>query len=212
MPISNTLAIKIDRFYKKHNIFEGPIKKIIDSMIKHCSYKNGESLERHNFGENPIKLKKIPKDITSPNFEKELLKVLEYDENDKAIIELLWGDIQLGKRIQACIIMWISVFILKRPVIYIFRNLKIDQKQLDLDIRGANEYDFNIQYIRNSFNLFIGEEIEEDDWKSFKLPELKDINTDLVIDKLSNKDTLNPTDIFCCLMNHKQLEKSTFLL
>ena len=36
------------------------------------------------------------------------------EENEKSIIELLWGDIQLGKRIQACIIMWISVHILKR--------------------------------------------------------------------------------------------------
>ena len=26
-------------------------------MLKHCTYKNGESIERHNFGEDPIKLK-----------------------------------------------------------------------------------------------------------------------------------------------------------
>lgn len=198
---------KLQKFYDKHKIFERPIKKLIKNMFNHCKYKNEHSIERHNFGELPVKLKNIPNDIHSANFEKELMEALEYDDNDKSIIELLWGDIQLGKRIQACIIMWISVFILKRPVIYIFRNLKIDQKQLDLDIRGADEYDFNIKYIKHFFDKYMSEEIEEDDYKEFKLPELKDINNDSVIDKLSNKDTLNPKDIFCCLMNYKQLEK-----
>ena len=149
MPIvkERELAGKIERFYKKHNIFKTPLEKIIENMVKHCTYTNNESIERHNFGDKPIKLTKIPKNINSPNFEKELLDSLECDENEKSIIELLWGDIQLGKRIQACIIMWISVYILRRPVIYIFRNLKIDQKQLAEDIRGKNENDFNIQYI-----------------------------------------------------------------
>jgi hypothetical protein len=209
MPIvkERELAGKIERFYKKHNIFKTPLEKIIENMVKHCTYTNNESIERHNFGDKPIKLTKIPKNINSPNFEKELLDSLECDENEKSIIELLWGDIQLGKRIQACIIMWISVYILRRPVIYIFRNLKIDQKQLAEDIRGKNENDFNIQYIRKFFDTVMIEEIEEENWKDFNLPELKDINTESIIDKLSNKNTLNPRDIFCCLMNHKQLEK-----
>jgi hypothetical protein len=133
MPIvkERELAGKLERFYKKNaDIFDKPLKKIIKHMLEQCTYTNGESLERHNFGENPIQLTKIPKDINSHNFERELLQALECDENQKSIIELLWGDIQLGKRIQACIIMWISVHILKRPVLYIFRNLKIDQNQL----------------------------------------------------------------------------------
>ena len=48
-------------------------------------------------------------------------------------------------------------------------------------------------------------------WKEFKLPELKDLgkngeeNNNLK--KLSSKNSINPNDIFCCLMNYKQLEK-----
>lgn len=208
MPIEKTeIESKILRFYKKNDIFKKPIERIINVMKQKCTYINGESIERHIFGNESIKLKNIPKDINSIDFERELLKSLDHVDNDKSIIELLWGDIQLGKRIQACIIMWISVYILKRPVIYIFRNLKIDQKQLDSDIRGANEYDFNIQYIKKYFDKYISEEIEQSDWKDFKLPELKDINNESVIDNVSNKDSLNPTDIFCCLMNYTQLEK-----
>jgi hypothetical protein len=99
-------------------------------MLNKCKYINGESLERHNWGNNPIKLKHIPKNINLPSFEEELLNALNLEDNEKSIVELLWGDIQLGKRVQACIIMWISVHILKRPFLYIFRNLTIEQKQL----------------------------------------------------------------------------------
>jgi hypothetical protein len=215
MPIvkERELAGKLERFYKKNaDIFDKPLKKIIKHMLEQCTYTNGESLERHNFGENPIQLTKIPKDINSHNFERELLQALECDENQKSIIELLWGDIQLGKRIQACIIMWISVHILKRPVLYIFRNLKIDQNQLADDIRDCNyDHDFQIKYIRKYFDEFMSEDIEEEDWKKFKLPELKDLGKNGEenenLKKLSSKNSINPDDIFCCLMNHKQLDK-----
>lgn len=127
----NNLLNKIQKFYKRNTMFKKPLEKIINKMFIDCQYINGESLERHDFGNAPIKLKNIPTDINSKNFDSELLKALEINKTEKvdnSIIELLWGDIQLGKRIQACIIMWISVNVLKRPVIYIFRNLKIDQK------------------------------------------------------------------------------------
>jgi len=134
---------------------------------------------------------------------------------DSGQIELLWGDIQLGKRTHACIIMWISVHVLKRPVLYIFRNLKIDQKQLQEDIAGTGEYNFNIQFIKRIFDKYrvemateLGEDPEAVDyWKDFKLPELRDINTTGVVEKLSDKDGMNSNDVFCCLMNHKQLKK-----
>jgi hypothetical protein len=199
----------IERFYTKNaTIFKKPLERIINNMISKCRYKNGESLERHNFGDKPVTLNNIPTNINSPEFENTLLESLENNENQKSIIELLWGDIQLGKRIQACIIMWVSVYVLKRPVLYIFRNLNIDQTQLETDIKGVSKYDYNIQYIRKFFDEVMNEEIEENDWKDFKLPELKKINRDdNVIDKLFNKDALNPTDILCCLMNYKQLEK-----
>lgn len=199
---------QIEKFYRKHtDIFRVPLEKIINKMVSDIRYENGESLERHNFGNHPIKLTKLPTTtLDNSCYENELIKVLKgANIEDKTIIELLWGDIQLGKRIHACIIMWISTFVLKRPVLYIFRNLKIDRKQLMNDITGVAKHDFNITYIRDIFNEF-SEEISED-WKDYKLPELKDINDNDNLFKLSNKDKLDPKDILCCLMNHKQLEK-----
>ena len=199
---------QIERFYRKHaEIFKGPLEKIINKMVSDLTYENGESLERHNFGNNPIKLTNLPAtSLDNTCYENELITVLKSSNiEDKTIIELLWGDIQLGKRIHACIIMWISTFILKRPVLYIFRNLKIDRKQLMNDITGVAKHDFNITYIRDIFNEF-SEEISED-WKDYKLPELKDINDNDNLFKLSSKDKLDPKDILCCLMNHNQLEK-----
>ena len=120
------LSAKIQRFYElKPEVFKSSVERIINKMKENSIYMNGESIERHNFGEKPVKLKYIPLDINSSNFETELLNALdtnEIEQIDNSIIELLWGDIQLGKRIQACIIMWISVYILKRPVLYIFRK------------------------------------------------------------------------------------------
>ena len=208
------LQDKINTFFKKRNeIFKKPLEKIITIMLNKCKYINGESLERHNWGNNPIKLKNIPKNINLPSFEEELLNALNLEDNEKSIVELLWGDIQLGKRVQACIIMWISVHILKRPVLYIFRNLTIDQQQLRDDITGTENYNFNVQFIKNIFDEFnneLQEYFEENNveyWKDYKLPELKDINSNDIINKLSNKEAINSNDIFCCLMNHTQLAK-----
>jgi hypothetical protein len=208
------LQDKINTFFKKRNdIFKTPLEKIINIMLNKCKYINDESLERHNWGNNPIKLKHIPKNLNLPSFEEDLLNSLNLEDNEKSIVELLWGDIQLGKRVQACIIMWISVHILKRPVLYIFRNLTIDQKQLHDDIVGTENYNFNIQFIKTIFQEFNNELQEYFDennveyWKDYKLPELKDINSNDIINKLSNKEAINSNDIFCCLMNHTQLAK-----
>lgn len=208
------LQDKINTFFKKKNeIFRKPLEKIINAMLNKCRYINGESLERHNWGNNPIKLKHIPKNINLASFEEDLLNALNLEDNEKSIVELLWGDIQLGKRVQACIIMWISVHILKRPVLYIFRNLTIDQKQLQDDIVGTENYNFNIQFIKTLFQEFNNElqeyfeETNVEYWKDYKLPELKDINSNDIISKLSNKEAINSNDIFCCLMNYTQLAK-----
>ena len=211
-------------FLKRNELFKKPLEKIINKMLDKCRYINGESLERHNWGNYPLKLKNIPKNFPKNSeslsydeeffkFEEDLLNSLNLEENEKSIVELLWGDIQLGKRVQACIIMWISVFILKRPVLYIFRNLSIDQKQLQDDILGTEKYNFNIQFIKSLFEEF-NKEIQEEYsqeiqeyWKDYKLPDLKDINSNEIINKLSNKDAIGSNDIFCCLMNHSQLGK-----
>jgi hypothetical protein len=213
----SSLQEKIDKFYEKRNIIlKKPLEKIINIMMKKCKYINGDSLERHNWGDKPLKLNYIPENISSLNFEKDLINALDLNESeniDKSIIELLWGDIQLGKRVQACVIMWISVHILKRPVLYIFRNLLIDQSQLRDDIVGTEKYNFNIQFIKNVFEEFnkeLSESFKEtnvDYWTDYKLPELKDISNNDIINKLSNRDAINSTDIFCCLMNNSQLEK-----
>jgi hypothetical protein len=195
-----------------------PIEKIITNLLNKCKYTNGESLERHNWwNENQIKLKYLPTNINSPSFEMDLLNAIDLNEDVKPNIELLWGDIQLGKRVHACIIMWFSVHVLGRPVLYIFRCLLIDQQQLQDDIIGTEKYNFNIQFIKNTFQEFSDEIIEEqkkkgikfnpDCWKKFKLPELQDVRNNDTLNKLSNSDAINPTDIFCCLMHHKQLEK-----
>ncbi len=197
------LQDKINTFFKKRNeIFKKPLEKIINNMLNKCKYINGESLERHNWGNNPIKLKNIPKNINLPSFEEDLLNALNLEDNEKSIVELLWGDIQLGKRVQACIIMWISVHILKRPVLYIFRNLTIDQKQLQDDIIGTENYNFNIQFIKTLFQEFNNElqeyfeETNVEYWKDYKLPELKDINSNDIINKLSNKEAINSMTYF----------------
>lgn len=210
--VNTILDKKVDFFYKrKASIFKKPLEKIINVILIHCTYINGESLERHNWGDNPVKLnlnfEKL--DLTSDQFEKKLFHALSFETDEtKSIIEVLWGDIQLGKRIQACMIMWISVNVLKRPVLYIFRNLKIDQKQLQDDIMGTEKYNFNIQFIKQQFDYYFEElELAEDDWKEFKLPELKDISNNDVLNKLNNKEAMNSNDIYCCLMNDKQLEK-----
>ena len=208
------LQDKINTFYKKHpKIIRTVLEKIINKMLNTCKYINEETLERHIWGNNPIKLKHIPKNIGSPSFEEDLLNALKLEDNEKSNVELLWGDIQLGKRVHACIIMWFSVYILKRPVLYIFRNLTIDQTQLQDDITGTENYNFNIQFIKSIFEEFNSEikeyfgENNDEYWKDFKLPELKDINSNDIIHKLSNKEAISSNDIFCCLMNYTQLEK-----
>lgn len=208
---------KIQRFYSKHlPVFRAALEVIINKMLKHCTYTNGESLERHNWGNELIKLKDIPSDINSSSFEENLLKALDLDENQKAIIELLWGDVQLGKRVHALIMMWFSVYIFETPVLYVFRCLNIDKQQLQDDISAREgEYDFQIQFIKNLFNDFNSQlqenfndpETKDDYWKEFALPELKDTKNKGVVDKIGNKDYLNSNDIFCCLMHYDQLEK-----
>ena len=209
MPSNNYNMLKqIEKFYNSNaEKFKKPLEKIINKMLNDARYSNGESIERHDFGSKPVKLSNLTDNLNMENFEDVLINSLKENEvNDKCIIELLWGDIQLGKRVQACIIMWISTHVLRRPVLYIFRNLEIDKIQLRNDINGIDIHDFNTVYIKKIFEEF-NEMFEEDDYKNYKLPELKDIKHEENLNKLSCKDKTNPDDIFCCLMNYKQLEK-----
>jgi hypothetical protein len=106
--------------------------------------------------------------------------------------------------------MWFSVFILRRPVLYIFRNLDIDKQQLKDDIRGTEAYNFNIKYIKKIFdkmNAEMNEIYDNEEYKQYKLPELIDIDNTDIINKLSNRETMNPGEVYCCLMNDTQLER-----
>lgn len=181
------------------------LKNVINNMLEESRYKNGDDLSRHNWGSRPKKLNGI-------NIISDLLQALERADNARAIIELLWGCVQLGKRVHACIIIWFSVYIFKRPVLYIFRDLTIDKDQFKGDILGTKDHNFNIKFIKNIFNESFNKEMIDGNyhtelWKKFKLPDLLDINDNNNIDKLRNKDSMNCTDIFGSLMNHTSLTK-----
>jgi hypothetical protein len=208
------LNSKIKAFYKLHNEhFKVILEAVISNMLDSCRYTNGESLERHNWGDRPIKLNHIPKNIYARDFDSQLMRALDSDDNEKAIIELLWGDPQLGKRIQALIIMWISIYVLQRPVIYLFRNLGIDFNQLQNDILVNDEHSFNIKYIKKIFKSFNDTIIKnlntEADlcWDRFALPGLKDLRDIDHINRIEDKDSINSTDIFAGLINVATLEK-----
>lgn len=188
---------QIENFLNRNNYYREPLTKIINNMIDKCRYLNNESIERHNFGIKSIKLNNIPN-----NNEDELYKILE-NNDQKSIIELLWGDVQLGKRIHACIIMWISLYIYKLPVLYIFRNLKIDMLQLSNDIQGIDEFSFNSQFIKVFFEEYPN---LKDDFKDFKLPNIRIID-DNIINNYDSLDAYGTKHIDCCLMNYKQLER-----
>lgn len=213
--IINYLDRKINNFIKENYTYKDAIQKIIDNIMDKCTYIDGESLKRHNWGEEPVELENIPKNINQKNDEP-LIKALE-DEIVKSIIEILWGDVQSGKTEHALNIIWFSIYVLKRPVLYIFRNLKIDKKQLFDNIKGTDSHNFNMKNIKKVFYEFnddirkeFGENEKNDDeygyWKNFRIPEFKDITKDN-IDKLSNRDSFNTDDIFCCLANETKLNK-----
>jgi len=139
----STFQEKLDEFYDDNKKYRNPLEKIINNMLNKCRYINGESLERHNWGLDPITLNNIPNgDVKTHNFEINLLNVLEKID-DKSILELLWGDVQLGKRVHACNVMWILNHIYKRPILYICRNLDIDMEQIKNSINN-----FNAEYIK----------------------------------------------------------------
>ena len=170
------LINEINDFYERNLLYKKPLEKIINNMLEECKYINNESLERHNWGNDPIKIENIPDCCTDNNFESQLNNILGIPN-----IELLWGDIQLGKRIHACIIMWFSIYILGIPVLYIFRNLKIDKDQLKTDIANKNKNDFNFKYIQKYFEEYKNELGNHYKFiAEFDLPDLIEANNDIL--------------------------------
>ena len=117
-------------------------------------------------------------------------------------IELIEGAVQGGKRELACVIVWFLNYIIKMPVLYIFRNITIDKQLLMNDVIGCNENCFNIKYIKKY--LYI--EGDKNIWKNYKIKEWKDIKDYNLNEHWSNSDMISSTDVYCCLMGHIDLK------
>jgi hypothetical protein len=57
--VSN-LYDEIEEFLIENHKFREPLQKIIINMLDKCKYLNGDSVERHNFGNTPSTLNDIP--------------------------------------------------------------------------------------------------------------------------------------------------------
>ena len=198
-----------------------PLDKIITKMLDESKYIDGSTLiydennkfdkeHYHNWDCNPSEINEIKNNENNENN--------EYNEdNDNKLttmlgnfslpnIECIKGDVQLGKRVHACIIMWMSIYIYERPVLYLFRNVKIDKEQLQDDIDGTESWNFNIEWIKDKFNNSIENETNKK-YFEYRLPSLTDIKDKKVANKLSDKEYLsNPKMIYMALMNPTDLE------
>jgi len=198
-----------------------PLDKIITKMLDESKYIDGSTLiydennkfdkeHYHNWDCNPSEINEIKNNENNENN--------EYNEdNDNKLttmlgnfslpnIECIKGDVQLGKRVHACIIMWMSIYIYERPVLYLFRNLNIDKEQLQDDIDGTESWNFNIEWIKDKFNNYIENETNKK-YFEYRLPSLTDIKDKKVANKLSDKEYLsNPKMIYMALMNTTDLE------
>jgi hypothetical protein len=202
---------KIKEFLDVHSFWREPLRKIIEESLDKCRYINKESLQRHNWSNEIIKLeedfesvKEIKDDEERDCKINDILKKISSSGGDESVIELLWGDIQLGKREQACFIMWFSIHVLQRSVLYIFRNLNIDEQQLKNDIIGTGCNDFNTKYIDKIFEQYIKENKITRKHTEFRLKPMVSITKAENVQQVLNSDNIS---INCCLMNPSQLRK-----
>ena len=133
---------------------QNQLDRVITKMLDDSKYIDGSTLiydENNNeFDEDHYhKWDCAPENI--PEIQK--FKNNEYNEvNDVKLtkelgkhspnIECIKGDVQLGKRLHACILMWVSIFIYERPVLYLFRNITLDKNQLGDDLDGSAGLEF----------------------------------------------------------------------
>jgi len=192
-----------------------PLDKIITKMLESSKYIDDSTLiydenneygydkeHYHNWECNPTKISQLSnrekKDYNDFN-DNELTTIL--GSSSLPNIECVKGDIQLGKRVHACIIMWLSIYIYERPVLYLFRPLNIDKEQLQDDIDGTETWNFNIEWVKNNFNE------SNKKYFDYRLPSLTDIKDKKVANKLSDKEYLSdPKMIYMALMNPTDLE------
>ena len=145
-----------------------PLDAIIIKMLESSKYIDGSTLiydenneygfdeeHYHNWECNPTKIEQIEEienNEYNENNDIELTKILGNYSSPN--IECIKGDVQLGKRLHACIIMWLSIYIYERPVLYLFRPLNIDKEQLQDDIIGTQPWNFNMEWVKNKFNIW----------------------------------------------------------
>ena len=184
--------------------------KYIDSstLIYDENNKYGYKKEHyHNWDCNPSEIFEI-KSIKNNEYNElndiKLTKILGM--NSSTNIECTKGDVQLGKRLHACIMMWLSIYIYERPVLYLFRPLKIDQEQLQDDIDGTESWNFNIEWVKKKFNNRMEDQYNKK-YFDYRLPSLTNIKDKKVANKLSDKEYLSdPKMIYMALMNPTDLE------
>ena len=197
---SSNLHDKIEKFLNMNSYCREPLKKIILNMLEKYNTLTGDSIERHNFGNRPSKLNDIP-DYNQMN-EDTLYEILE-NNNEKTIIEQLGGDVQLGKKVQACIIMWISLYIYRMPVLYILKDSETERQQLGKYIDGTDELSFNYQFIKLFFEEYLDLRKE---FKKYQLPYFQKFDYRNIA-YYHTEDAYDLRHIDCCLMNCNQLEK-----
>ena len=73
---------RIKIFLEKNPHSREALETIIKKMMDDCRYQNGESLEKHNWNNEPKKLKNIPKNKEDIDFEKKLLDALRQNDFD----------------------------------------------------------------------------------------------------------------------------------
>ena len=173
--------------------------------------KHGYNKEHyHNWDCQPSKINTIEKNKNdykeyNENNDIQLTRIL--GENSTPNIECIKGDVQLGKRLHACIMMWMSIYIYNRPVLYIFRNIILDKTQLANDIDGTEPWNFNMKYIKYVFNNF-NNDFNNKKYYEYETSPLTDIKDKKVLNKLSDKEYIsNPKKIYAALMNTTDLEK-----
>lgn len=197
-----------------------PLDAIITQMLESSKYIDGSTLiydennecefdkeHYHNWECNPKKIEQI-KNIKNNGYneDNDIKLTTELGKFSSPNIECIKGDVQLGKRVHACIIMWFSIYIYERPVLYLFRPLNIDKEQLQDDIDGTESWNFNIEWVKNKFNNCIENESNKK-YFEYRLPSLTDIKDKKVANKLSDKEYLSdPKMIYMALMHPTDLE------
>jgi hypothetical protein len=197
-----------------------PLDKIITKMLDESKYIDGSTLiydennecefdkeHYHNWDCNPSEINEI-KNIKNNEYneDNDIKLTTLLSKFSSPNIECVKGDVQIGKRVHACIMMWMSIYIYERPVLYLFRPLNIDKEQLQDDIDGTESWNFNMEWVKKEFNNCMEKESNKK-YFDYRLPSLTCIKNPKVANKLSDKEYLSdPKMIYCALMNTTDLE------